>query len=58
MTEEPRLPRKLKRDDGAEYLTGIRIAGYTDLKDVFTVKPRTGAYCKYTELTEIVHEES
>lgn len=41
MTEEPKLPHKLKwgdrtaaRVDGAGYLIGIRLAGYTSLKDV------------------------
>ena len=41
MTEEPKLPRKLKwgnrtaaKVDEAEYPIGIRIVGYTGLKDV------------------------
>lgn len=41
MTKEPKLPHKLKwgdrtaaRVDGVEYLTGIRVVGYTSLKDV------------------------
>ena len=42
MTKEPKLPHKLKwgdrtaaRVDEVEYLIGIRIVGYTSLKDVF-----------------------
>lgn len=42
MTKEPKLPHKLKwggrtaaKVDGAEYLIGIRLVGYTNLKDVF-----------------------
>lgn len=42
MTKEPRLPYKLKwgsrtaaRVDEVEYLIGIRLVGYTSLKDVF-----------------------
>nr|UVX56272.1 MAG: hypothetical protein [Bacteriophage sp.] len=41
MTKEPKLPHKLKwggrtaaRVDEVEYLIGIRIVGYTSLKDV------------------------
>lgn len=41
MTKEPRLPHKLKwgnrtaaRVDEVEYLIGIRVVGYTSLKDV------------------------
>lgn len=41
MTKGPKLPHKLKwgdrtaaRVDGVEYLTGIRVVGYTSLKDV------------------------
>lgn len=41
MTKEPKLPHKLKwgdrtaaKVDGAEYLIGIRVVGYTCLKDV------------------------
>lgn len=41
MTEEPKLPHKLKwgdrtaaRVDEADYLIGIRVVGYTSLKDV------------------------
>lgn len=41
MTKEPRLPHKLKwgdrtaaRVDEVEYLIGIRVVGYTNLKDV------------------------
>ena len=41
MTKEPKLPHKLKwgdrtaaRVDGAEYLIGIRVVGYTCIKDV------------------------
>lgn len=41
MTKEPKLPHKLKwgdrtaaRVDEVEYLIGIRIVGYTNLKDV------------------------
>lgn len=97
MTKEPKLPHKLKwgdrtaaRVDGVEYLIGIRVVGYTSLKDVIIVevhesvadevgawsipedskyrglggcdvfmkKPRAGAYYKYIELKNIVHEES
>lgn len=43
MTEEPKLPRKLKRGDRtaakadeAEYPTGIGLAGCTGLKDVIS----------------------
>lgn len=42
MTKEPKLPHKLKWGDRAaarveevEYLIGIRVVGYTSLKDVF-----------------------
>lgn len=42
MTKEPKLPHKLKwgdrtaaRVDGVECLIGIRVVGYTSLKDVF-----------------------
>ena len=42
MTKEPKLPHKLKwgdrtaaRVDEVEYLIGIRVVGYTSLKDVF-----------------------
>lgn len=95
MTKEPKLPHGLKwgdrtaaRVDEVEYLIGIRIVGYTCLKDVITVevhesvadeagawrlpenlrspsgcevfveKPRAGAYYKYINLRNIVHEES
>ena len=95
MTKEPKLPHKLKwgdrtaaRVDEVEYLIGIRVVGYTSLKDVilaevhesvadevgawhtpedlysmgssdvFVKKPRAGAYYKYIELKDIVHEES
>lgn len=41
MTKEPKLPHKLKwgdrtaaRVDEVEYLIGIRLVGYTNLKDV------------------------
>lgn len=41
MTKEPKLPHKLKwgdrtaaRVDKVEYLIGIRVVGYTSLKDV------------------------
>lgn len=42
MTKEPKLPHKLKwggraaaKVDEVEYLIGIRVVGYTRLKDVF-----------------------
>ena len=42
MTKEPKLPHKLKwgdrtaaRVDEVDYLIGIRLVGYTSLKDVF-----------------------
>lgn len=42
MTKEPKLPHKLKwgdrtaaKVDEVEYLIGIRLVGYTSLKDVF-----------------------
>lgn len=45
MTKEPKLPHKLKwgdrtaaRVDEVEYLIGIRLVGYTSLKDVITVE--------------------
>lgn len=45
MTKEPRLPHKLKWGDRAaakvdevEYLIGIRVVGYTSLKDVIIVE--------------------
>ena len=45
MTKEPKLPHKLKwgdrtaaKVDEVEYLIGIRIVGYTSLKDVFIVE--------------------
>lgn len=65
MTKEPKLPYKLKRGDRTaakvdevEYPIGIRIVGYTSLKDVFKKKPRAGAYHKYIKLKNIVYEES
>lgn len=97
MTKEPKLPHKLKwgawtaaKVDGAEYLIGIRLVGYTSLKDVFiaevpesaanevgawqlpedskyrglggcdvfTKRPRAGAYYKYIKLKDIVYGES
>lgn len=95
MTKEPKLPYKLKwgdrtaaRVDEVGYLIGIRLVGYTGLKDViitevpesvaygvgawsapeelysagssdvFMEKPRAGAYYKYINLKNIVHEES
>lgn len=79
MIKEPKLPHKLKwgdrtaaRVDGAEYLIGIGVLGYTSLKDVimpedlrgtgssdvFMKKPRAGACYKYIKLKNIVHEES
>lgn len=96
MTKEPKLPHKLKwgdrtaaRVDEVDYLIGIRVVGYTDLKDViiaevhesvadevfawslsneelestfggdvFMEKPRAGAYYRYVEIKNIVHEES
>ena len=94
MTKEPKLPHKLKwgdrtaaRVDEVKYLIGIRVVGYTSLKDVFIAevhesvadevgawnlpedlkglggdvfmkKPRAGAYYKYIQLKNIVHEES
>lgn len=45
MVKEPRLPHKLKwgdrtaaKVDGVEYLIGIRVVGYTSLKDVIIVE--------------------
>lgn len=45
MTKEPRFPHKLKwgdrtaaRVDKVEYLIGIRLVGYTNLKDVIIVE--------------------
>lgn len=45
MTEKPKLPHKLKwgdrtaaRVDEVEYLIGIRLVGYTSLKDVIIVE--------------------
>lgn len=95
MDKEPRLPHKLKWGDRTaarvsqvEYLIGIRVVGYTSLKDVIIVevhesvadkvnawsvpedlksvgsgdvfmkKPRAGAYYRYIEIEDIVHEES
>lgn len=95
MTKEPKLPHKLKwgdrtaaKVDEVEYLIGIRVVGYTVIKDliiaevhesvanevdawclpedlkggcggdVFMKKPRTGAYYKYINIKNIVHEES
>ena len=95
MIKEPKLPHKLKwgdrttaRVDEVKYLIGIRVVGYTSLKDVilaevhesvadevgtwnlsedlkstfggdvFMEKPRAGAYYKYINLKNIVHEES
>lgn len=58
MIREPKLPHKLKwgdrtaaRVDGAGYLTGIRLVGYTSLKDVIIVEvhesvaDEAGAWC-------------
>lgn len=95
MIKEPKLPYRLKwgdrtaaRVDEVEYLIGIRVVGYTSLKDVIIVevhesvadkvgtwsmpeglhsadsddvfmkKPQAGAYYKYIQLKNIVHEES
>lgn len=61
MTEEPKPKwgdRTAAGADGAEYLTGIGVAGYTGLKDVFMEKPRAGACYRYINLKNIVHEES
>ena len=78
MTKEPKLPHKLKwgnrtaaRVDKVDYIIGIRVVGYTCLKDViiaevhesvadevFMKKPRAGAYYKYIKIKNIVHEES
>lgn len=96
MTKEPKLPHKLKwgdrtaaRVDEVDYLIGIRVVGYTSLKDViiaevhesvadevfawslsneelestfggdvFMKKPRAGAYYRYMNIEDIVHEES
>ena len=95
MTKEPKLPHKLKwgdrtaaRVDEVEYLIGVRVVGYTSIKDVITVevhesvadevnawslpngaastcggdvfmkKPRAGAYYRYINIKDIVHEES
>lgn len=45
MIKEPRLPHKLKwgswtaaKVDGVEYLIGVRLVGYTNLKDVIIVE--------------------
>lgn len=45
MTKEPKLPHRLKwgdrtatRVDEVEYLIGIRVVGYTSLKDVIIVE--------------------
>ena len=45
MTKEPKLPHKLKwgdrtaaRVDEVDYLIGIRLVGYTSLKDVIIVE--------------------
>ena len=45
MTKEPKLPHKLKwgdrtaaRVDEVDYLIGIRVVGYTSLKDVIIVE--------------------
>lgn len=47
MTKKPKLPHKLKwgdrtaaKVDEAEYLIGIRLVGYTSLKDVFIAEVR------------------
>lgn len=95
MTKEPKLPHKLKWGDRTaawvdevKHPIGIRVVGYTSLKDViiaevhesiadevgtwnlpedlkstfggdvFMKKPRAGAYYKYINLKDIVHEES
>lgn len=57
MIKEPKLPHKLKwgdrtaaRVDEVEYLIGIRVVGYTSLKDVIMEKPRAGAYYKYIKI--------
>lgn len=64
MTKEPKLPHKLKwgagtaaRVDEAEYPIGIKLVGYTCLKDVFMKKSRVGAYYLYIKLKGIAHEE-
>ena len=45
MTKEPKLPHKLKwgdrtaaRVDGVEYLIGISLVGYADIRDVLIVE--------------------
>ena len=94
MIKEPKLPHRLKWDDRTAakvdevgYLIGIRVVGYTVIKDiiiaevhesvadevgawclpeglgstcgdVFMKKPRAGAYYKYINIKNIVHEES
>lgn len=95
MTKEPKLPHKLKWGDRTaawvdevKHPIGIRVVGYTSIKDViiaevrksvanevgtwnlpedlkstfggdvFMKKPRAGAYYKYINLKNIVHEES
>ena len=49
MTKEPKLPHKLKwgdrtaaKVDEVEYLIGIRVVGYTRLKDVFIAEVHRG----------------
>ena len=49
MTKEPKLPHKLKwgdrtaaRVDEVEYLIGIRLVGYTNLKDVIIAEVHEG----------------
>ena len=63
MTKEPKLPHKLKwgdrtaaKVDEVEYLIGIRVVGYTSLKDVIIVEvhesvaDEVGAWCMPEDL--------
>lgn len=54
--------RTAARVDEVEYLTGIRVVGYTSLKGVTIVEVHgsvaDGAYHKYKKLKDTVHEES
>lgn len=66
MTKEPKLPHKLKwgdrtaaRVDEVEYLIGIRVVGYTNLKDVIiaevheSVADEVGAWSAPGHITSI-----
>ena len=58
MTKEPKLPHKLKwgdrmaaRVDEVEYLIGIRVVGYTSLKDVILAEVHERVFRNLVDLS-------